>query len=180
MRIHTHESIALCIDIQERLFPHIHNNTAIEKAATILIQGLSILEVPLLVTEQYVKGLGATIPSLAACLGSYKALEKMCFSCADDSGIMTSIEESGKTTVIMFGIEAHVCVLQTALDLLEKNYRVVLIANAVSSRKEEDKDIAIERMRQHGVIISSYESILFELCRMSGTPRFKQISALVK
>jgi len=180
MRINKEQAAGLIIDIQERLFPHIHHHDLVEINTEILIRGLKLLDIPVLVTEQYRKGLGATIPSLDSVLGEYSPLEKMSFSCCDDPGFMEALAEIQKRFIIIAGIESHVCVLQTVIDLLESGFLPVVIENCVSSRKAEDKVTAIERMRQEGAIISTYESVLFELARVSGTPVFKEISKLVK
>ena len=180
MRILKENSLALIIDVQERLYPHIFENDKLEKNLRILISGFNILEIPILVTEQYPKGLGPTIPSLHEMLKSSPVIEKMSFSCCDEPVFMKSLEDSGKKSVLVAGIESHVCVLQTVIDLLNKNFLPVIIEDCVSSRNLNDKRIAMKRMRQEGVIISTTESILFELLRISGTEQFKAISKLVK
>ncbi|MCK4923196.1 MAG: hydrolase [Bacteroidales bacterium] len=180
MRINIEESAVLIIDIQEKLFPHINDHNQLARNTEILIKGLKSLELPFLITEQYVKGLGSTIPVLSNVLQEYSAIEKMSFSCCDELSFGKELEKLNKKFIIIAGIEAHVCVLQTAIDLMEKGYQAVVIEDCVSSRSENDKNIAIQRMRQEGVIISTYESILFELTRLSGTDKFKAISKLVK
>ncbi len=102
------------------------------------------------------------------------------FSCADNLTMLNKINEIGRKNILLFGIETHVCILQTAIDLKEKGYIPIVIEDCVSSRNINDKKIAIERLKSEGVIISTMESILFELCRVSGTDRFKSISKLVK
>ena len=180
MRILKEHSVAVMIDVQEKLFPHMFEKEILEKNLNIFVRGLRTLDIPLIVTEQYTKGLGFTIPSLASALGDYSAHEKSAFSCCDDSGFTESIGLHNPVHVILAGIEAHVCVQQTAIDLLQKGYIPVVIADCVSSRKETDKQLALNRLRDEGAIISSYESVLFELLRYSGTPQFKTISQLVK
>lgn len=180
MRIQRSDSLAVVIDIQERLFPHMHNKEVLLENTGILLQGLKVLEIPVLITEQYTKGLGFTVPEIRKELMDSPFLEKTSFSCCDDQDFMDSLKAIPRKNVIVFGIEAHVCVLQTVTDLVEQAYQPVVIEDCVSSRKLNDKNIAIERMRQEGAIISSYESILFELARVSGTDKFKAISKLVK
>ncbi len=180
MRIKVEETLGLIIDIQEKLFPHIDENEMIAKNTETLVKGLKILNVPILVTEQYTKGLGFTIPNVDKALGEYNAIEKMSFSCCDDGNFRGEIRQLHKKFVIIAGIETHVCVLQTALDMMEGDYQPVVVEDCVSSRTEKDKRYAIERMRQAGVIITTYESILFELTRVSGTEKFKSISKLLK
>lgn len=180
MRLETRHVQALCIDIQERLFPHIHQHDDLVDRCSRLIRGLRVLDVPITVTEQYVKGLGPTIPAIREALGDHQAHEKMTFSCCGVHAIEAAILGSGRNQVLLFGIETHVCVLQTALDLLSQGRTVIVVEDAVSSRSATDKRVAIERMRQHGAIITTVESILFELLGTSGTDTFKAISALVK
>lgn len=180
MRLDASHSLALCIDIQERLFPHIHQHDELADRCVRLIRGLRALDVPIIVTEQYVKGLGQTIPSVREVLGDHEPLEKMSFSCCGVDAIEARVLGARRHTMILFGIETHVCVLQTALDLLAQGQTVVVVEDCVSSRNPNDKRVAIERMRTGGAIITTMESILFELLRVAGTDTFKTISAIVK
>ncbi len=180
MRILKEQSAGLIIDVQEKLFPHIQEHELLARNTGILIEGLKILNVPLLVTEQYPKGLGYTIPEIKGALASPEPHEKLSFSCCDDPEIMVELNNLDRKNIIIAGIEAHVCVLQTAVDLLENGFQPVVIEDCVSSRKVGDKAVAIQRMRKEGVVISTVESILFELARVSGTEQFKAISRLVK
>ena len=180
MRIHKENTIALVIDIQERLLPHIKQHEEMLVNTGILIDGLQVLDVPMLITEQYRKGLGPSVKEIQEKFDDFTPLEKTTFSCCDDDGINRELKDYGRKNVIICGIEAHVCILQTAIDLISEGYQPVLIADCVSSKKLEDKLVALERMRQEGARSSSYESILFELARVSGTEKFKAISRLVK
>jgi nicotinamidase-related amidase len=180
MRILLEDTAAVCVDMQEKFTGIIHKFDKIIKNSKILIDGLNILEVPIIVTEQYPKGLGNTIPEIKEHLEEYNPIEKLAFSCCGSDEFCETLKKTDKKNVIVFGIETHVCVLQTVLDLIEMNYQPVLIEDCVSSRKKSDRKTALNRMRQEGTIISSYESILFELSRVAGTEKFKQISKLVK
>lgn len=181
MRILKENTIALVIDVQYRLFSHIYDFENLEFHMLRLINGLQALNIPIQITEQYVKGLGPTIQTIQEELDeSYRPIEKMEFSCLDNELYSQALKETGKKNVIIMGIESHVCVLQTTIDLIANGYQVIVIEDCVSSRKLTDKQTAINRMRQEGAIISSYESILFELCRVSGTDEFKAISKIVK
>ena len=180
MRILKDRTIALMIDFQERLFPFIHENEKLLKNVPILIEGLKALGVSIFVTEQYIKGLGSTVAPIAQALGDTRRVEKMSFSCCDEPRLMEGIAVTGKENIIIAGIESHVCVLQTVIDLIRNGYHPIVIEDCISSRKENDKRIAIERMRKEGAIITTYESVLFELLRYSGTEQFKRISRLVK
>jgi nicotinamidase-related amidase len=180
MRIQRDNTTALIIDIQERLFPHIHDQDAITANTGILVRGLQVLGIPLHVTQQYSKGLGETIAPIASLFDPFSHIEKTAFSCCDEPEVVMALEASGRNFVLLAGIEAHVCVLQTVVDLLERGFKPVLIEDCVGSRRPSDRLAAIERIRSEGAIISTYESVLFELCRYSGTDEFKAISTLVK
>ncbi|MBM2817359.1 MAG: hypothetical protein HW421_4121 [Ignavibacteria bacterium] len=181
MRLLKDNTVAVCIDIQEKLFPFINDNSQLTDNCIKIISGLKIIGVPVIVTEQYSKGLGTTIEPLKAALEEeYQPLEKMTFSCMKDDEFLKKIKRMDKKNVIVFGIEAHVCVLQTALDLREKGFIPILIEDCTSSRKLNDKSIAIERMRSEGVIISTLESILFEMLVVSGTDEFRAVSKIIK
>ena len=180
MRIIKEQSIALIIDVQERLYSHIHNFDELSRNTLILIRGLKTLNIPFILTQQYTKGLGETITAIKEEIGDFNPIEKNSFSCCDEPEFMNALKKSGKKYVIIAGIESHVCVLQTTIDLINRAYVPVVIEDCVSSRKYRDKEMAIERMRQEGAIISTYESILFELCRFAGTSQFKEISKIVK
>ena len=180
MRIKRDNTAAMVIDFQERLFPFIHDNEKLTKNVVRLINGLNALGIKMIITEQYSKGLGHTIPEIQTALGNYEQIEKDTFSCCGSNVICDKLSGLGKKNVIVFGIESHVCVLQTTIDLIALGYQPVLIEDCVSSRSLNDKVIAVERMRQEGAIISTYESILFELCEVSGNDMFKAISKIVK
>lgn len=180
MRITRDNTIAVIIDIQERLFPHIYNNDQLRENVTKLISGLQILQIPFIITEQYSKGLGNTIEPVAGLFCGVKPVGKLTFSCCDEPEFMGKVQASGRQNVLLSGIETHVCVLQTALDLKAAGYNPVIVEDCVSSRKLNDKEIALKRLQQEGVLFTSYESILFELCQIAGTGEFKAISKLVK
>lgn len=180
MRILKDRTVALIIDIQERLYPFIFENERLIKNVVKLIEGLKIIGIPIFVTEQYVKGLGSTIETVANVLGSQSRIEKISFSCCDESRVMEGIATSGKEDIIITGIESHVCILQTTIDLIHNGYHPVVVEDCVSSRHENDKRMAIERMREEGAIITTCESVLFELLRFSDSKQFKEISRLVK
>jgi nicotinamidase-related amidase len=180
MRILAKDSVGLIIDIQERLFPFIANNEQITRNTSILIEGLKAVGVPIMVTEQYTKGLGLTISPLKELLAEIRFIEKMAFSCCDEPIFYEELAVKGTHFVIIAGIESHVCVLQTTIDLISNGYRPVVVEDCVGSRNPNDKAVAIARMRQEGAIITTYESVLFELLRHSGTESFKKISKLVK
>ncbi|KPK84786.1 MAG: isochorismatase [Bacteroides sp. SM23_62_1] len=180
MRIIKEHTAGLIIDIQEKLVPHIHRYESVTARTALLIQGLKILDIPLIITQQYTKGLGETIPFISEAVGNYLPVEKVAFSCCDEPGFMKKISQLGRKNIVIAGIEAHVCVLQTVIDLLDNAFMPVVVEDCISSRKNRDKKTAVGRMKQEGAIITTYESILFELTRFAGTDVFKQISRLVK
>ena len=180
MRIKKENTIGVVIDIQRRLYPYITDNEGLTKNCKILIKGLQILKIPIVVTQQYTKGLGETIPEVAEVLGDYKHIEKTAFSCCDEPRFNEDLALSSKMYVIVCGIEAHVCVMQTVNDLIGQGYIPVVVEDCIGSRNPNDKHMAVERMRQSGAIITTYESILFELLQYSGTEQFREVSNLVK
>ena len=180
MRILKENTLALVIDIQERLFPFIAENQQLTENTKRLIEGLKALEIPIIITEQYKKGLGLTMPEISVLLPNAESHEKMAFSCCDDEGITNAIVASGKKQIILCGIESHICVLQTTIDLAAKGFTPIVVADCVSSRNLYNKKIALKRMIKEGAIVTTYESILFELCRFAGGDQFKVISKLVK
>jgi nicotinamidase-related amidase len=180
MRIKRENSAALLIDIQDRLFPHMHQKDELLRKCTILIEGLQVLGIPLVITEQYPKGLGKTVDALSTLVTQDPLIEKIAFSCCDEPAVLQTAALQKRKTIIICGIEAHVCVLQTVIDLLESGYIPVVVEDCISSRNPQDKGTAVERMRSEGAVISSCESILFELARVAGTDEFKAISRLVK
>jgi len=180
MRITKENTVGLIIDIQERLVPAMCEKEVLLKNCQVLIQGLSELEIPLLVTQQYSKGLGETIPEIKSVISDFSFIEKRNFSCCDELVVIEKLKELDAKNIIICGIESHVCVLQTAVDLKEAGFNPIVVMDCVSSRSKESIETAKERFRFEGILMTSYESILFELARSSASPEFKAISRLVK
>jgi len=180
MRILRENTIGLVIDIQERLVPAMEDNEQLLENCTKLIQGLQTLDVKLLVTQQYTKGLGDTIDEIKSAINDFQFIEKKDFSCFDEPVFAEKLALSGALNVIILGIEAHVCVLQTAIDLKAAGYVPVVVMDCVSSRSFDNVDLAAERFRYERIMMTSLESILFELTRSAAAPEFKDISKLVK
>lgn len=168
------------VDIQERLLPAIFEKERVLQNAVRLAKGAAALKVPTLVTEQYRKGIGLTLPELASAIPGFAPIEKMAFSACGATGFLDSLRATGATDVILCGIEAHVCVCQSCLDLLDAGFRVFVVADAISSRTPENRQVALDRMRAAGAVIASTEMVLFELLERAGTDEFKQILPLVK
>ncbi len=180
MRLNKENAIGVVIDMQEKLLPHIQNHEQLLNKNLTMIHGLRALNVPIVVTQQYTKGLGNTVKPINEAIGNFSYIEKLTFSCYREPSFIKIMNRSGNRNVIITGIESHVCVLQTALDLLYNNFTPVVVTDAIGSRNSEDMKIALWRMRDIGCIMTTTESILFELCRQAGTPEFKKISNLVK
>lgn len=181
-RIQRENCQAIIIDVQEKLSPHIYRYNDILKKTLILIQGLQVLDIPILLNEQYPEGLGRTVPEIMAVLDTTKSktIEKVTFSACDNDETWNYLAQQNRISVLVFGVEAHVCVMQTVLDLLDNGMQPVVIADAIGSRSAYDRRQAIRRMRRAGAVITTTEAILFELCRSSKDPAFKAISQLVK
>ena len=180
MRINVEDSMFCLVDVQERLYPHMTNKDEIEKNLVTLVKGLQLHEVPFIVNEQYKKGIGETIPSLRELVDEYPHFEKTTFSCYKNEETVNAIKSLNKRNVIVAGIETHVCVLQTCIDLLEDGFNVILVTDCCTSRKQKDTDMAIQRLIQAGVVPTTYESLLFELTVNAKHSQFKGISSLVK
>jgi nicotinamidase-related amidase len=168
------------VDIQERLLPAIFEKERVVENAVRLVRGAAILQVPIFATEQYRKGLGPTVPEVANAIPGFAPVEKLAFSACGAGGFGPALQSQQVSDVVLCGIEAHVCVTQTCLDLLDKGLRVFVVADAVSSRTPENYRIGPERMREAGAVIVSTEMVLFELLGQAGTPEFKQVLTLVK
>lgn len=179
MRILAENTSCLVIDYQERLLPAMANKEELLANSVKLLTGLRILGIPMTITGQYTKGLGLNVPEIFEAVGTEEYIDKITFSSYEAEEVQKSLGENVKN-VILCGIESHVCVLQTAIDLKAAGYQPVLVVDCISSRKEKDMEIALLRAQQEGVLLTTSEAILFELTRAAGTDTFKQISKLVK
>ena len=170
----------ILIDIQGKLASLMHQREQLYRNLEILIKGVQVLDLPILWLEQYPQGLGPTIPEVAGLLEGGQPLAKVCFSACGLPEFMQVLRTSGRRRVLLAGIEAHICVYQTCDDLLDQGYQVEVVADAVSSRTPENKQIGLNRMAQVGAVLTSVEMALFELLRAAGTSQFKEIARLVK
>jgi nicotinamidase-related amidase len=179
-RLKPDSSAILVVDVQERLLPHMHNAEQVVKQVQRLIDGANLLNLPILVTEQYRKGLGLTVPTLATRLDkAVCTVEKMIFSACVEP-ILSTLSRLGCRTVVVCGIEAHVCVLQSCLDLADAGYLVAVAADAIGSRHADDQTWAVQRMVQAQVMPTTVESALFEFVGEAGTSLFKALLPIVK
>lgn len=183
MLIDPAKSFLLVIDMQDRLLPVMAGAAEVERRALILIKAAKAMNVPVLASEQYPKGLGPTVPAVREAIGNAPIFEKLSFSCWRDEAFkdhLTSLHEGGRPQAIVAGIESHVCVLQTAIDLAQAGFAVFAVADALSSRALSSVELAQDRMRQDGVEMVNTEMAIFELLGKAGTAQFRELSGLIK
>ena len=176
----TENSLLLVIDFQARLIPVIQCHEELVRKTAILIGGCRALGVPILAMQQYTKGLGETVPEIKAALGEHEPIEKITFSCYGDAGFKGKLSHACRTNIIISGIEAHICVQQTVLDLRGNGYNVIIAADCIGSRYETDRLYAERRMEKAGAVLTTMESVLFEMLVRADHPKRKGISDLVK
>lgn len=176
MRIERENTVALVIDYQEKLVPVMDERERLIQNSSILLAGLKQLGIPMIVTQQYTKGLGITVQEIRDAMEENDYIDKISFTAFDC--VKEQIQD--KKFVIVCGIEAHICVLQTVVDLVQEGYIPVVVEDCISSRKPNDKQIALKRMQQEGAILTTYESLLFELLKVAGTDESKRIQRLIK
>ena len=178
--LNLHDCSLTVIDVQGKLAQLMHDKEALFKNIGVLIQTAGILDIPILWCQQAPDALGPTLPEIAELLSGSEPINKSCFSCWRSGQFRSALTSASRRQMILCGIETHVCVYQTAMDLAADHYDVTVVADAVSSRKSENKRIALERMSRAGIKISSTEMTLFELLRDAKHPKFKQIARLIK
>lgn len=176
MLIKAERSCLLVIDLQEKLMPAIHEGATVVANSVWLLQIARRLEVPVLASEQYPRGLGHTVPAVRALLPDDGCVEKTSFSAAADPVWLEHLEACGREQLLLVGAEAHVCVLQTALELLERGKAVYVVADCTSSRRPFDAELAMARLRAEGARVVSREMVAFEWLGKAGTGRFREIS----
>ena len=182
-RLNRHDAFLVVIDVQEKLMPVIDGHDEVARNIERLVRGCKVLDVPALLTEQYVKGLGPTIAPVKSAFDAtfgYEPIEKNCFSGWGCAELVTALRLLQKKQAIIAGIETHVCVYQTVIDLLANGYEVTIAADAAGSRRASNKDIALRRMMTEGAKLSSTEMVLFEMLVNAGTDEFREISKLVR
>ncbi|KAF0178628.1 MAG: isochorismatase hydrolase [Nitrospirae bacterium] len=168
------------VDIQERLVPAMSVKDGVIKNCRHLIEAARLLAFPVLVTEQYPKGLGTTIAEIKDALPAYRPIEKTSFSCCGEPTFIKAIKAIGKRKLLLTGMETHVCVLQTALDLMIEGFEVHLVKDAVCSRTKANWLTGVEFMRDAGAVITSTEIVLFQVLKAAGGDEFKALSKLIK
>lgn len=181
--IQRQETVLVIIDMQERLLPAIPEDrrASVVRNALIAIEAARVLTIPVVVSEQYPKGLGPTIADVRDRLGEqFAPIEKLAFSCGRSAEFKEALQATGRQDVLLMGVEAHVCVLQTAVDLLNAGYRVFVAADGIASRRLLDYDRAIALLDKSGAIVGTTEMFLFQILERAGTDEFKAISKLVR
>lgn len=176
------KALLVVIDVQEKLCVAMDEKVLrkLNKNIGILLETAQELSLPVVVTEQYVKGLGCTLPELKEKVGDAQFFEKMAFSCCGCDDFVKAVKDSGRTQIIVVGMETHVCVLQTVIELLDAGLNVHLVRDAVMSRDKRNWDTAIGAMTLAGAVPTSTESVLFQLLKVAGTEEFKKLSKLVR
>ena len=190
LTIQREDAVLVAVDFQERLMPGMFEKEKLEETMSRLIKGCRILGIPILVTQQYTKGLGETTAKIKEALtceipgalsaGNFTPVEKMTFSAMKEPSFVKALSDTGRRTVVITGMEAHICVQQTALDMIEAGFAVFGVLDCMSSRTLENKEFGQLRMTQSGVIVTGYESVLFDALGNSKDANFKQISAIVR
>lgn len=180
MLIDRRRSLLLLVDMQARLLPAMAAPDRVLANCAILVKAAARLGVPVLASEQYPKGLGPTVPELAALLPADAIQEKLAFSCAADPALSARIEATGRDQVVLCGIEAHVCVLQTALGLKSSGRIPIVVADATGSRQAASEDVARERLLANGVELVTTEMAVFEWLERAGSDDFREVSKLIR
>jgi nicotinamidase-related amidase len=173
-------TVLVVIDVQDKLFRVMPDREALADNLGKLIRGTQVLGVPLIVTEQNPKGLGPTIAELASLMPAVSPIPKLSFSCCGEGRFLLELKALKRRQVLLAGIELHVCVYQTALDLLALGYEVQVVADGVASRRAQDREIGLARLRDSGVNLTTTEMALFELLKVAEGDVFKEISRIVK
>ena len=180
MRLSPETALLLVIDVQEKIFATMHEEVETEENINRIVAGAKILKLPIIWTEQYPRGLGPTIASVQELLKDNEKLEKIAFSCLGDAAVKESLRTHNRKQVLVCGIEAHVCVYQTVVDLVEEGYDVHLVTDATMSRKESNYRLAVTKMGRMGAQLTSVEMALFELQRVAKGDTFKAIAGTIK
>lgn len=172
----------IVVDIQQKLLPPIFHKETLVKNSQLLVRLAKILSIPIMMTTQYSRGLGATVPEVASLLPDVTAIDKLDFGCFGSDAFRSGLKAlpGSRNTLLLCGMETHICVMQTALGALNDGYLVHVASDAVSSRSEWNWRIGLDRMREAGAVISSTEMMMYELLRCSGTAQFKEMLSYLK
>lgn len=173
-------SILLVIDIQGNLAHAMHDKESLFKATGQLIKGIKCLEIPMILTEQNPKGLGPTIPEIRELIPDLIAIPKISFSCCNEKTFMEEVKKINKRQILISGIESHICIYQTTINLLDMGYEVHIVTDAVASRDPKNRELALRKMERMGATMTCVEMALFELMRTAEHPRFRDIVKIIK
>ena len=173
-------AILLIVDIQDKLAAVMKERDKVVKNNLHLIELAKMINMPVMVTEQYPKGLGPTVPEIHEALPAYHPIEKMTFDCCGQPAFLEAMKKQGKSHVVLTGMETHVCVLQTCIGLLKDGINVHVVQDAICSRTKENWKIGMEFMRDAGAVVTCTETVLFQLLKVAGTEEFKKISKRIK
>ncbi len=174
------DAVLLIVDVQERLAAAMPRREDVVAKIVTLAKAAGILGMPILVTRQNPTALGDTLPEVAEAVGEHTPIDKMAFCCREDAGFSDELALTWRGQVVLVGMEAHICIAQTALALVEDGYRVHVVADATCSRRDSDAQIAFERLRQAGVAVTTTEAVLYESLGVAGTAEFREVLDLVK
>jgi nicotinamidase-related amidase len=178
--LQSENTLLLIIDVQGNLAHAMHNKQKLVENLQKIIKGVQVLEIPILWVEQNPKGLGPTLKEIADLITDIKPISKMSFSCCQNDTFMTALKSLKRKQILITGIEAHICVYQAAVDLLDMGYEVQVVSDAVSSRTEDNQKIGLQKMKDAGAGVTSVETALFELLKVAEDARFKEIIQIVK
>jgi nicotinamidase-related amidase len=173
-------TVLVIIDIQEKLFRFIHQRENLIDNVQKLLRGILVLNIPVILTEQYPQGLGSTLPEIKQLISEIEPIPKLSFSCCGDENFVRKLEATGRRQVLISGIETHVCVYQTVADLIKAGYEVHVVTDTVSSRTQENKKTGLNLMSSMGAALTSTETVLFELLKIASGENFKAISRIIR
>jgi len=170
----------IAVDFQEKLMPHITGREQILQKASLLIRSAGILGVPILFTEHYSKGLGPTVAPVSGLVAEFSAVEKTCFSCTGEPEFIHRFDLLKRTQAVIIGVETHICIAQTAVELVGLGISVFVAADASGSRRQADAELGLRRMEAAGIAVTGAEAVVYEWLRRAGTEGFKKVAAMVK
>lgn len=176
----TDNTLLLVIDVQEKLFKVMPDKESLLQNIRKLVQGCSLMGIPTVITEQNPAGLGSTIPEITSSLPEALTIEKFSFSCCSEDHFLEALRNTGRRQIIICGMESHVCVYQTAMDLKTAGYEVQIVADGIASRSSDNRELALQRLQSEGIRLTGVEMALFEILKTALSEQFKSISKLIK
>jgi nicotinamidase-related amidase len=174
------KTVLIIVDVQGKLAQLMYKKNELFENLQKIIRGMQVLDVPIIHMEQYPEGLDSTVPEVASLLTDVESISKTSFSCWGSDGFKKSLKSTGRRQVVIAGIETHICVYQTTIDLLREGYEVQVVSDAVSSRTKKNRDIAISKLQNFGAFLTTTEMALFELIKVGSGEKFKELIKIVK